>query len=53
MEVKSISSFEYQTKAKRPKNSRLGTDLISNQFNFKLPDWKQTLNLVFNEYIHN
>jgi len=53
VELESISSNEYRSKAKRPINSRLETSLISNTFNLKLPDWKLALNLVFKELLQN
>ena len=39
-DIKSISSDEYPTAAKRPMNSRLNTTKIKKTFMLKLPDWK-------------
>jgi len=41
--LKPISTEEYPTPAKRPKNSRLGTDKLENIFNLSLPSWEQSL----------
>jgi dTDP-4-dehydrorhamnose reductase len=39
-DIKSISSDEYPTAAKRPMNSKLNTTKIKKTFMLKLPDWK-------------
>jgi dTDP-4-dehydrorhamnose reductase len=39
-DIKSISSDEYPTTAKRPMNSRLNTTKIKKTFMLELPDWK-------------
>jgi dTDP-4-dehydrorhamnose reductase len=39
-DIKSISSDEFLTVAKRPMNSRLNTTKIKKTFMLKLPDWK-------------
>ena len=39
-DIKSISSDEYPTAAKRPMNSRLNTTKIKKTFMLELPDWK-------------
>ena len=39
-DIKSISSDEYPTAAKRPMNARLNTTKIKKTFMLKLPDWK-------------
>jgi dTDP-4-dehydrorhamnose reductase len=40
-DIKSISSNEYPTIAKRPMNSRLDTTKIKNTFMLEFPDWKE------------
>lgn len=37
--VKEISSFDYQSTAIRPRNSRLNTEKIQNKFSIMLPHW--------------
>ncbi|GEA52831.1 NAD(P)-dependent oxidoreductase [Vibrio inusitatus NBRC 102082] len=44
MEIKGIAAHQYQTKAKRPSNSRLCCDKIYQQFRIKPSDWKSALN---------
>ena len=39
-DIKSISSDEYPTIAKRPTNSKLNTTKIKKTFMLALPDWK-------------
>ena len=39
-----IKSFEYSSKAIRPKNVALNTDLIETTLNIKIPYWKDSLN---------
>jgi dTDP-4-dehydrorhamnose reductase len=38
--IKAISSAEYPTPAKRPKNSSMNTDKFQNTFGLILPDWQ-------------
>jgi dTDP-4-dehydrorhamnose reductase len=40
---KPVSSAEYPTKAKRPKNSRLDNTKLTTTFGIKLPDWQTQL----------
>jgi dTDP-4-dehydrorhamnose reductase len=42
-EVRDIPTSEYPTKAKRPLNSRLSTGKFENIFEWKMPDWKQSV----------
>lgn len=53
--VISISTEEYPTPAKRPKNSRLNVDKIEQTFNLTMPNWQTQLRLTFAEWLdcHN
>lgn len=42
----SISTEQYPTPAKRPNNSRLSTDKITNAFSIEASDWKVALNNI-------
>jgi dTDP-4-dehydrorhamnose reductase len=42
-EVRDIPTSEYPTRAKRPLNSRLSTGKFENIFDWKMPDWKQSM----------
>lgn len=44
-----IPTSQYPTPAKRPLNSRLKVNKLEQQFNLKLPDWKEQLALVLAE----
>lgn len=41
-----ISTIEYPTLAKRPSNSRLNTEKITNTFSIEASDWKTALNKI-------
>lgn len=45
-ELQAISSAEYPTPARRPKNSRLVTDKLAQVFGLRLPDWEISLGQV-------
>ena len=51
--VKPISSDEYPTKAKRPKNSKLNCNKINSQFGIKESDWKDAVSIVIESYLEN
>ncbi|MEZ9539107.1 dTDP-4-dehydrorhamnose reductase [Shewanella sp. 10N.286.51.B8] len=44
--ISSITTEQYPTPAKRPSNSRLSTDKISNIFSIEASDWKMALNNI-------
>ena len=50
-DIKSISSDEYPTAAKRPMNTRLNTTKIKKTFMLKLPDWESEVKKVLKEII--
>lgn len=41
-QVNDISSADYPTKARRPKNSRLGNDRLEAEFGWWAPDWRES-----------
>ena len=43
--VKPITSDEYPTPAKRPKNSRLSNEKLASRFGVRAPDWRDALQL--------
>lgn len=47
--INSISTSQYPTPAKRPANSRLTTEKLSQRFHVKMPDWQETLKLCLEE----
>lgn len=47
LQVDAISTDEYPTLAKRPKNSLLNQDKLEQEFGLRMPDWKQSLNYCF------
>jgi dTDP-4-dehydrorhamnose reductase len=49
VEVKGILSAQYETKAKRPHNSRLDCLSFEAAFGLHSPDWKSGLNNVLRE----
>lgn len=46
-----ISTEEYPTPAKRPKNSRLDVSKIENSFGLVMPNWQSQLQLTFLEWL--
>lgn len=46
-----ITSLEYPTPAKRPKNSRLDCSRIVKQIGFRMSDWHESLSQVMQEYM--
>jgi dTDP-4-dehydrorhamnose reductase len=51
-DIKSISSDEYPTIAKRPTNSKLNTTKIKKTFMLELPHWEEEVQRVLKELIH-
>lgn len=51
VEVISISSEDFKSKAQRPRDSRLNCDKIQNVFHLELPCWAQYLPEVINSYV--
>lgn len=49
--VNPISTKEYPTLARRPHNSRMDSTKLEKALDIKLPDWKNQLNLTFDECI--
>ena len=49
--IKPISSAEYLTPAKRPKNSRLDTSKFRNTFGLELPHWKDGLQHILKQIL--
>jgi dTDP-4-dehydrorhamnose reductase len=49
-DLKAVSSENYRTAAKRPKNSELGCEKIHKEFGLNQPDWQIGLNRVLNEW---
>lgn len=49
VQINPITTAEYPTPAKRPKNSMLDCSKIKNSFNIEMPDWRQALSLVLTE----
>ena len=45
--IKAISSVDFVTAVKRPKNSCLDTEKIKKTFDFELPNWEKSLSEVF------
>jgi dTDP-4-dehydrorhamnose reductase len=48
-ELKPIQTEDYPTPAKRPKNSRINSSKLMNQFSLNLPPWDRELALNFEE----
>ena len=48
-EVNPITTAQYPTPAKRPKNSMLNCSKIKNIFEIDLPNWRNALNVVLSE----
>ena len=46
-EIRGITSEQYPSPVRRPKNSRLDTSLIQGKFGLRLADWKSTVSDVF------
>ena len=44
LQITPVSSSEYPTKAKRPKNSRMSTNKFKQTFQVSLPEWKDAIN---------
>ncbi len=49
--IRPISSSRYQQKAKRPVNSRLSVNKLSNRFGLALPAWMDCLHLCINDIV--
>jgi dTDP-4-dehydrorhamnose reductase len=50
-EVQAISTREYRTAARRPKNSLLDTSLLRSTFGMNLPDWQHGLDHILQELL--
>ena len=48
-EIEVITTAEYPTPAKRPANSRLNCAKLQQQFNWRMPDWRESLQKVLAE----
>jgi dTDP-4-dehydrorhamnose reductase len=48
-QIRAITTEEYPVPAKRPKNSRLDTTLLSSQLGLKLPDWTIHVNRTLDQ----
>ena len=48
-EIEAITTAEYPTPAKRPANSRLNCDKLQQQFNWSMPEWRESLRHVLAE----
>ena len=48
-EIEAITTAEYPTPAKRPANSRLNCVKLQEQFNWRMPDWRESLQKVLAE----
>ena len=48
---KGISTEEYPTPAKRPKNSRLDITKLETTFGLVMPSWQSQLHLTFAEWL--
>lgn len=51
--VDKITSSEFPTKAKRPKNSVLNSDKFENAFGYRCPPWRGEIEFVINHLIAN
>ena len=47
--IESISSLEFNQKAKRPNYSFLSSDKLKKEFGLKLPNWKESIKEVITE----
>ena len=47
--IEEVSSEEFPTPARRPKNSRLSTDKFAAAFGFRLPTWQEQLKVTLEE----
>ena len=48
-EIEAITTAEYPTPAKRPANSRLNCTKLQQQFNWSMPEWRESLRHVLAE----
>ena len=48
-EIEAITTAEYPTPAKRPASSRLNCAKLQQQFNWRMPDWRESLQKVLAE----
>lgn len=51
--IKAVTTADYPTPAKRPKNSRLNTDKIQDDFGCVMPDWQQGLLICLDKLSEN
>ena len=52
-DVKRISTAEYLTPAKRPANSRLNCSRLEQTHGFRLPDWRESLQVVVERLVQS
>ena len=50
--IKPISSDDYKSKTKRPKNSTLSNNKIKEEFGINPDDWRNELNMILSKYEH-
>ena len=48
-EIEAITTAEYPTPAKRPANSRMNCAKLEQRFNWRMPDWRESLGKVLAE----
>ena len=48
-EIEAITTAEYPTPARRPANSRMNCAKLQQQFNWRMPDWRESLQKVLAE----
>lgn len=51
--VKRIATSDYPTAARRPANSRLETDKLARVYGVRLPEWRQSLELVVTRLVQS
>jgi dTDP-4-dehydrorhamnose reductase len=49
--VKRMSTSEYPTPAKRPKNSRLDSSRLHQTFGLRLPDWRASTRVCVQRFV--
>ena len=49
--IRAVTTSDYPTLAKRPANSRLGTNLLRETFGLHLPDWKAGVDHILDQML--